>query len=113
MKQLFPSKLCKLLVLILSVALIAFGYLNNVMYNKSYQGRMLARDIMLHRLVCNKVMSMDYNNYTYNETRVLREKAWNAIHGWDGSVARFIELNCDALSYFFGFRLFGIHGDYR
>lgn len=91
---------------ILSVLLVAFGYLNNVMYNKSYQGRMLARDIMLHRLVCNKVMSMDYNNYTYNETRVLREKAWNAIHGWDGSVARFIELNATVASSAFGFTAF-------
>lgn len=91
---------------ILSVLLIMFGYLNNVMYNKSHQGRMLARDIMLHRLVCNKVMSMDYNNYTYNETRVLREKAWNAIHGWDGSVARFIELNATVASSAFGFTAF-------
>ncbi|MBR3781639.1 MAG: ABC transporter ATP-binding protein [Clostridia bacterium] len=91
---------------ILSVLLIAFGYLNNVMYNKSWQGRMLARDIMLHRLICNKVMSMDYNNYTYNETRVLREKAWNAIHGWEGSVARFIELNATVASSAFGFTAF-------
>ncbi len=91
---------------ILSVLLIMFGYLNNVMYNKSHQGRMLARDIMLHRLICNKVMSMDYNNYTYNETRVLREKAWNAIHGWDGSVARFIELNATVASSAFGFSAF-------
>ena len=67
---------------------------------------MLARDIMLHRLICNKVMSMDYNNYTYNETRVLREKAWNAIHGWDGSVARFIELNATVASSAFGFTAF-------
>ncbi|MBQ2974380.1 MAG: ABC transporter ATP-binding protein [Clostridia bacterium] len=91
---------------ILSAVLIVLGVLNNVMYNKSYQGRMLTRDIMLHRLICNKVMSMDYNNYTYNETRVLREKAWNAIHGWDGSVARFIELNATVASSAFGFTAF-------
>ncbi len=91
---------------LLSAVLIVFGVLNNVMYNKSYQGRMLTRDIMLHKLVCNKVMSMDYNNYTYNETRVLREKAWNAIHGWDGSVARFIELNATLASSVFGFSAF-------
>ncbi len=101
-----PASELLLKVGILSVLLIMFGYLNNVMYNKSHQGRMLARDIMLHRLVCNKVMSMDYNNYTYNETRVLREKAWNAIHGWDGSVARFIELNATVASSAFGFSAF-------
>ncbi len=101
-----PASELLLKVGILSVLLIMFGYLNNVMYNKSWQGRMLARDIMLHRLICNKVMSMDYNNYTYNETRVLREKAWNAIHGWDGSVARFIELNATVASSAFGFTAF-------
>ena len=91
---------------VMSAVLIVFSYLQGVLQNKSWTGRMLARDILLHRLVCNKVMSMDYNNYTYNETRVLREKAWNAIHGWDGSVARFIELNCTAASSFFGFSAF-------
>lgn len=91
---------------LMSAVLILLGYLQGVLYNKSWQGRMLARDIMLHRLICNKVMTMDYNNYTYNETRVLREKAWNAVHGWDGSVARFIELNATAISSFFGFSAF-------
>ena len=91
---------------LMSAALVLLGYLQGVLYNKSWQGRMLARDIMLHRHICNKVMSMDYNNYTYNETRVLREKAWNAIHGWDGSVARFVELNATAISSFFGFSAF-------
>ena len=91
---------------VMSAVLIVFSYMQGVLHNKSWTGRMLARDILLHRLICNKVMSMDYNNYTYNETRVLREKAWNAIHGWDGSVARFIELNCTAASSFFGFSAF-------
>lgn len=91
---------------LLSAVLIVFGVLNNVMYDKSHQGRMLTRDIMLHKLICNKVMSMDYNNYTYNETRVLREKAWNAVHGWDGSVARFVELNATLASSVFGFSAF-------
>ncbi len=93
---------------LMSLALIMFGYLQGVLQNKSWQGRMLARDIMLHRLTCNKVMDMDYNNYTFNETRVLREKAWNAVHGWDGSVARFIELNCTIASSFFGFSAFTV-----
>ncbi len=90
----------------MSILLIVSGCLQSILQNKVWTGRMLVRDILLHRLICNKIMTMDYNNYTYNETRVLREKAWNAVHGWDGSVARFIELNCDALSYFFGFSAF-------
>ena len=100
-----PSDLL-LKVCLMSAALIILGYLQGVSYNKTWQGRMLARDIMLHKLICNKVMTMDYNNYTYNETRVLREKAWNAIHGWDGSVARFIELNATVASSAFGFTAF-------
>ena len=91
---------------IMSVVLIILSYLQGVMQNKSWTGRNTARDVLLHKLICNKVMNMDYNNYVYNETRVLREKAWNAIHGWDGSVARFIELNCTAASSFFGFSAF-------
>ncbi len=91
---------------IMSVVLIFLSYLQGVMQNKSWTGRNTARDVLLHRLICNKIMSMDYNNYVYNETRVLREKAWNAIHGWDGSVARFVELNCTAASSFFGFSAF-------
>ena len=91
---------------VMSAVLIVFSYMQGVLQNKSWTGRNLARDIMLHRLICNKVMSMDYNNYTYNETRVLREKAWNAIHGWDASVSRFIELNCTVVSSFFGFSAF-------
>lgn len=91
---------------IMSIALIILSYLQGVLQNKSWTSRNLARDIMLHRLICNKVMTMDYNNYTYNETRVLREKAWNAVHGWDASVSRFIELNCTVASSFFGFSAF-------
>lgn len=91
---------------LMSIALIVVSYLQGVLQNKVWTGRMLIRDILLHKLICDKVMNMDYNNYTYNETRVLREKAWNAVHGWEGSVARFIEINCIVASSFFGFSAF-------
>lgn len=91
---------------LMSVVMIVFSVMQGILHNKSWTGRNLARDVMLHRRICNKIMSMDYNNYTYNETRVLREKAWNAIHGWDAGVQRFIELNCTVLSSFFGFSAF-------
>lgn len=100
-----PSELL-IKVGIMSVVLIVFGYVQNVVQNKVWTSRMLTRDILLHKLICNKVMTMDYNNYAYNETRVLREKAWNAVHGWEGSVARFIELNCKIAASFFGFSAF-------
>lgn len=91
---------------LMSIALIVVSYLQGVLQNKVWTGRMLIRDILLHKLIYDKVMNMDYNNYTYNETRVLREKAWNAVHGWEGSVARFIEINCIVASSFFGFSAF-------
>ncbi len=100
-----PSQLI-LKVGVLSAAATLLNYLQGVFFNKVWTSRMLTRDIILHRLISEKVMTMDYNNYTYNETRVLREKAWNAVHGWDGSVARFVELNFTVLSSLFGFSAF-------
>ena len=92
----------------LSVLLIFLSCAQGVLQNKSWTGRNLAREIMLHNIICNKAMSMDYNNYIYNETRILREKAWNAIRSWEGSVARFLELNCTVASSLFGFSAFTV-----
>lgn len=93
---------------IMSLVMIVFSWGQGILQNKVWTSRMLTRDVLIHRLICRKVMDMDYNNYTYNETRVLREKAWNAVHGWEGSVARFVELNCLAASSFFGFSAFTV-----
>lgn len=93
---------------IMSIILVILSCMQGILQNKSWTGRNLAREIMLHGIICNKAMSMDYNNYIYNETRVLREKAWNAIRSWEGSVARFLELNCTVASSFFGFFAFTV-----
>lgn len=93
---------------LMSLVMIIFSWGQGVLQNKAWTSRMLTRDVLIHRLICRKIMNMDYHNYTYNETRVLREKAWNAVHGWEGSVARFIELNCLAASSFFGFSAFTV-----
>lgn len=93
-------------VSLMSAVLILFSYVQGVSQTKTHQGNRLSRDVMLHKLICNKVMSMDYNNYVYNETRLLREKAWNGIRSWESSVARFLEYNCTLASSVFGFSAF-------
>lgn len=94
-------------VALLSVLCIAFGYINGVAENKSLYSRMLARNVMLNRIICEKTMSMDYNNYVSGEIKIKREKAWTAAHDtWDGSVARFLEINAKIFSSIFGFSAF-------
>lgn len=101
-----PSTLL-LKVGLLSVACIIFTYLKGVAENKNWCGTVVARDVMLNHLICEKTMSMDYNNYVIGETRVKREKAWEAAHtAWEGAVARFLELNIKIFSSIFGFSAF-------
>lgn len=101
-----PSTLL-LKVGLLSVACIIFSYLKGVAENKSWCGTVVSRDVMLNHLICEKTMSMDYNNYVIGETRVKREKAWTAAHtAWEGAVARFLGLNAAIFSSLFGFSAF-------
>ncbi len=93
-------------VSMMSAVLIIFSYVQGVSQTKTHQGNRMSRDVMLHKLICNKVMSMDYNNYIYNETRLLREKAWNGVRSWESSVARFLEYNCTLAASVFGFSAF-------
>lgn len=93
-------------VSLMSAVLILFSYVQGVSQTKTHQGNRLSRDVMLHKLICNKVMNMDYNNYIYNETRLLREKAWNGVRSWESSVARFLEYNCTLAASVFGFSAF-------
>lgn len=91
---------------IMSLVLLLFNYLNKVLNLKCIQGRNTARTLVFHKLLCEKIMDMDYNNYIYNETRVLREKAYKSISGWDAATHRFFELNCSTASAVFGFSAF-------
>ncbi|MBQ3149952.1 MAG: ABC transporter ATP-binding protein [Clostridia bacterium] len=90
----------------LALLLCICEYLRNFLSVKSHHERNNARCIIFHKLICEKTMGMDYNNYIYNETRVLREKAWNAINSWEGSASRYLELNFSFISSFFGFSAF-------
>ena len=93
-------------VSVLALLLCFFEYAKNLLSVKSHHERNNARCIIFHHLICEKVMGMDYNNYIYNETRVLREKAWNAVNSWEGSASRFVELSFTFISSAFGFTAF-------
>lgn len=95
-------------VSIMSVFLMIFSFMQGGAQTKIHQGNRLTRDVMLHKLICDKIMDMDYNNYIYNETRLLREKAWNGARSWESSVARFLEYNCTLASSVFGFSAFTV-----
>ncbi len=99
-----------LLLRVLSIAalLCLLEYSKNLLSIRSHHERNNARCIIFHHLICEKVMGMDFNNYIYNETRVLREKAWNAVNSWEGSASRFIELSFTLISSVFGFSAFTV-----
>lgn len=104
-RQTSPTELL-LRVGVMSLVMIIFGYSQTVLQQTNYRSYHLSRGILFHRMMSEKIMSMDYNNYTYNEVRVKREKAWNAFNSWEVSVARFIEINCRIASAIFGFSAF-------
>lgn len=91
---------------LMSAAVVIFEYINSVLNLKALEKNRNARQIMFHSLLCNKIMTMDYNSYVYNETRALREKANNSISGWEGSIYTFFQYNCTVASAFFGFSAF-------
>lgn len=91
---------------IMSVIMLISNYLNKVLNLKCIEGRNIANMGLFHSLLCKKIMDMDYNNYIYNETRVLREKAYKSINSWDAATHRFFELNCTIASVVFGFSAF-------
>lgn len=91
---------------LMSLAVVVFEYLNRALVEKAAEKEKNSREVLFHRLLCDKVMTMDYNSYVYNETRALREKAWHAVSNWDGGVFRFLELNSIIVSSFFGFSAF-------
>lgn len=50
-----------------------------------------------------KLMKMDYNNFIYNETRLLKEKANRAVNGVTYGVASYLLINKKLYSSLFGF----------
>lgn len=93
---------------IMSVVTLISAYLNNVLNLKAIEGRNITRVGLFHGLLCEKITDMDYNNYIYNETRVLREKAYKSVTGWEAATHRFFELNCSTVSSLFGFSAFTV-----
>lgn len=68
----------------------------------------MARMELYRKKLFIKTIDMDYNNYIYNETRVLREKATRAVRGWEYGVAPYLRLNKETLSSALGFSAFAV-----
>jgi ATP-binding cassette subfamily B protein len=100
-----PSELL-IKVGVMAIMLTIFGYAESVLQIAEHNGIMLSRSVMMHRMICDKIMSMDYNNYIFNETRVLREKAWNGVNAWEAGTGTYLDINARILSSALGFTAF-------
>ena len=61
---------------------------------------------LYRKMLFHKIIDMDYNNYIYNETRILKEKAIQAIRSRMNGVAMFLLLNKNFFLSFLGFGTF-------
>ncbi len=63
--------------------------------------------VSLYRIkLFNKMIDMDYNNYVFNSTRVLKEKANQSVQGYGTSITFFLYLSSLLISGIFGFTSF-------
>lgn len=77
------------------------GY--NVLDRSSIRDTAIAEIELFQKMLFQKNMDMDYNNYVHNETRVMKEKANQALKGWNGNVTRCLPHNSMLFSSAFGF----------
>lgn len=79
---------------------------SNILDRSSVRDMTIAEKELFQMLLIQKTIDMDYNNYIYNETRVRKEKANQALRGWNGNVATAITKNSLFFSSIFGFTSF-------
>lgn len=66
----------------------------------------LSRNDLYRKILIEKIIDMDYNNYIYNETRVGKEKANRAIRKRTFGVVPYLSINKKLYSSIFGFTSF-------
>lgn len=66
----------------------------------------ISENELFKMMLFQKTIDMDYNNYIYNETRVMKEKANQGLKGWVGSVCTCITHNSFLFTSLFGFSAF-------
>lgn len=66
----------------------------------------ISENELFKMMLFQKTIDMDYNNYIFNETRVMKEKANQALNGWSGNVCSSLNFNSLLFSSIFGFTSF-------
>lgn len=98
-------------MMFLKVSLTALlGLLMNVgctvLDRSSIRDRAIGENELYQTLLFRKIVDMDYNNFVHNETRVMKEKANQALKGWAGNVVTYIPHTCSLFAALFGFSSF-------
>ena len=103
--ELQPSKMFIRVSAAVLVSLIA-EVLTFILSSKIARDETVSENELFKMMLFQKTIDMDYNNYIYNETRVKKEKANQALNGWNGSVCTSILHNSLLFSSLFGFTAF-------
>lgn len=79
---------------------------NSVLTNVGTRDMVIAENELFKMMLFQKTIDMDYNNYIFNETRVMKEKANQALNGWTGNVCNSLWQNALLFASLFGFTSF-------
>lgn len=101
-KKVNPSTMIINIIFFISIQLV-LQFLNN--YCESYTNRVydLSRMELFRFSYFLKLIEMDYNNFKYGDTRILKGKALSAISNHNAGVPTFLELNQKLYSSILGF----------
>ncbi len=88
------------------VLLIAVNVFSLVAENYDSKEFFLSRVSLYKMKLFNKIIDMDYNNYVFNSTRVLKEKGNQSIEGYGTSITFFLYVSSLLISGVFGFTSF-------
>ena len=101
-KNVEPLRMLMCISIVILVQMV-LQYINNYCdgyKNKSYD---LSRMELFRFTLFSKLMEMDYNNFKYGRTRILKERAFNAIRNHNSGVPTFLELNQKLYASILGF----------
>lgn len=98
----------KLLLVVgfISLVLIILNTLEKILSSYEEKCFDVSRLDLYRKTLFKKIIDMDYNNYIYNETRVVKEKANRAIRGYEYGVVPYLKLNKSLFASIFGFSAF-------
>lgn len=89
-----------------ALLMLVTGVIYQILDRSVVRDRTISENALFKMMLYQKIIDMDYNNYIYNETRVLKEKANQALNGWAGNVSLYMLRSTHLFSSFFGFASF-------